>query len=126
MELEVVSTGAEAREARLCRSVQALAAEPPSAEEAKRRPAVAGHGENLVFEFDEAYTAYVDGFEVLPGETQLLALQAVDREVSGMVRAADTALWTEAARREEPRWRAVRAAAADVLRVFDWSAESSS
>ena len=126
MKLEVVSTGAEAREARLCRSVQALAAEPPSAAEAKRRPTVAGYGENLVFEFDEAYTAYVDGFEVLPSEAQLLALQAVDREVSAMVRAADTALWTEGARREEPHWRALRAAAADVLRVFEGWAEASS
>ena len=125
MKRDFVLTGAVDREERLSRSVQALAEEPPSAAEAKRRPLSAGHAENLVFEFDEAYTNFVDGFEVLPSEAQMLALQAVDREVSAMVGAADAALWTEAARQEEPCWQAVRAAAAHVLRVFDWPFESS-
>jgi len=87
---------------------------------ARRQPANPGYGEKLVFEFDEAYTAYVDGFETLPAEAQLLALQAVDTQVSSMVRAKDVALWTEAARREDPEWLSVRSLATRVLSVFDW------
>ena len=106
--LEVVRTAPGGREARLWRAVASLAEMPPSAEEAKRRPVVAGHAENLAFEFDEAYTAFVESFEELPSETQLLALQAVDTQVSSMVRAQDAGLWTEQARREDEVWRAVR------------------
>ena len=119
-EFEVVegraSTG---REARLRRASAGLAKVPPSAEEAKRLPARPGFVENLVFEFDEAYTAFVEGFETLPSEEQLLALQAVDTHVSAMVRARDAALWTERARREDAPWEEVRARAAHVLRVFE-------
>lgn len=116
----VVDTAPTGREARLQRAIAGLAAEPPSAEESKRRPARPGFAENLVFEFDEAYTAFVEGFETLPSEAQLLALQAVDTHVSAMVRARDAALWTERARREDPPWVEVRALAARVLHVFDW------
>ena len=119
--LEVVGGATTGREARLQRAISGLAAEPPSAEEAKRRPPRQGFAENLVFEFDEAYTAFVEGFETLPSEEQLLALQAVDVHVSAMVRAKDAALWTERARREDPPWVEVRALAAHVLRVFEWT-----
>ncbi len=118
--LEVVRSAPEGREARLWRAIASLAEMPPSAEEAKRRPVVAGHAENLVFEFDEAYTAFVESFEVLPSESQLLALQAVDTHVSSMVRAQDAALWTEQERREEEVWHGVRALAREVLDAFDW------
>lgn len=116
----VVGTAPTGREARLQRAVAGLAAEPPSASEARRVPARPGFTENLVFEFDEAYTAFVEGFETLPSEEQLLALQAVDTHVSAMVRAKDAALWTERARREDPPWLEVRVLAAHVLRVSDW------
>ena len=120
-EFEVVegraSTG---REERLRLAIAGLAEVPPSAEEAKRRPARPGFAENLVFEFDEAYTAFVEGFETLPSEEQLLALQALDTHVSAMVRARDAALWTERARREDAPWQEVRVLAARVLRVFEW------
>ena len=59
--LEVVGGATTGREARLQRAISGLAAEPPSAEEAKRRPPRQGFAENLVFEFDEAYTAFVEG-----------------------------------------------------------------
>jgi hypothetical protein len=119
--LEVVAGPASTgREARLRRAIAGLAAAPPSVEEAKRRPARPGFAENLVFEFDEAYTAFVEGFETLPSEEQLLALQAVDTHVSAMVRARDAALWTERARREDAPWAEVRVLAAHVLHVFDW------
>jgi len=118
--LEVARTAPAGREARLWRAVASLAESPPSVEEAKHRPVVAGYAENLVFEFDEAYTAFVEGFEALPSESQLLALQAIDTHVSAMVRARDATLWTEQARREEVVWRDVRVLARDVLDVFDW------
>jgi len=82
--------------------------------------AVQGLAENLVFEFDEAYTAFVEGFERLPTDAQLLALQAMDTRLSAMVRARDAALWTEAARRDEPDWQEVRRLAAEVLSAFGW------
>ena len=109
-------------EARLWRAVAALAEMPPSEEVARRQPVKQGFGENLVFEFDEAYTAYVEGFGELPGEAQLLALQAVDTQVSSMVRAKDVALWTEAARRADPEWLSVRALAERVLDAYAWPA----
>ena len=121
-EIEIVGSASSGREARLQRAILGLAENPPSAEEAKRRPARPGLAENLVFEFDEAYTAYVEGFETLPSEEQLLALQAVDTHVSRMVRAKDAELWTERARREEAPWSQVRELAGHVLRVFGWRA----
>ncbi len=105
---------------RLWRAVACLAEAPPSAEESARRPATAGFAENLVFEFDEAYTSFVEGFEALPTEKQLVALQAVDTHVSSMVDAKDASLWTEEARREAGVWQDVRALAERVLEVFDW------
>jgi hypothetical protein len=79
-----------------------------------------GAAENLVFEFDEAYTSFVEGFETLPTEEQLVALQAVDTHVSSMVDAKDAALWTEGARREAGVWQDIRTLAERVLEVFDW------
>ena len=119
-ELEIEGSASSGRESRLQRAILGLAENPPSVEEAKLRPARPGFAENLVFEFDEAYTAYVEGFEALPSEEQLLALQAVDTHVSKMVRAKDAELWTERARREEAPWAHVRELAAHVLRVFEW------
>ena len=119
-ELPVAKSSLAGREQRLWRAVLSLAEVPPSAEEAKRRPVSAGFAENLVFEFDEAYTAFVEGFETLPSESQLISLQAVDTRVSAMVRASDAALWTEQARREAADWQDVRRLARAVLSAFDW------
>jgi len=119
-ELPVARAAPTGREARLWRAVASLAEDPPSAEEAKRRPVPAGFAENLVFEFDEAYTAFVEGFEVLPSEIQLISLQAVDTQVSSMVRAKDAALWTEQARRDDPDWDEVRRCARAALAAFAW------
>jgi len=110
------------RESRLWRAVASLAEAPPSAEASRSQPPQAGFGENLVFEFDEAYTTYVEGFAELPTEAQLAALQSVDTKVSSMVRAADASLWTDDARREDPSWREVRDLAERVLEVFGWPA----
>ena len=115
--MQVVPSG---QDSRIWRAVACLAEAPPSAEESARRPATAGFAENLVFEFDEAYTSFVEGFETLPTEKQLVALQAVDTHVSSMVDAKDASLWTEEARREAGGWQDVRALAERVLEVFDW------
>jgi hypothetical protein len=76
--------------------------------------------ESLVVEFDDAYTAYVEGFEQLPSESQMIALQAVDTKLAAMVRAKDAALWTDRARREDPIWSEVRELAADAIEEFAW------
>lgn len=112
----------EGRALRLWRIVLSLSQTP----DPPRRPAaggasgVAGLAENLVFEFDEAYTAFVEGFVALPSERQMLALQAVDTQLARMVAARDATLWTEQARREAPVWNEVRTLAAQVLAAFDW------
>ena len=112
----------QGRAARLWRVVLSLSETPPSAEDGALRPAVPGHAENLVFEFDEAYTDFVDGLKKLPSESQMRALQAVDLKVSSMVGAKDAALWTDRARREDEHWGELRQLAARVLSAFDWTA----
>ncbi len=79
-----------------------------------------GHAQVLVVEFDDAYTEFVEGFEQLPSESQMLALQAVDTQLSAMVGAKDAALWTARARHEEPAWTALRELVADVIEAFSW------
>jgi len=60
--------------------------------------------QGLVVEFDEAYTCFVEGFEQLPSESQMIALQAVDTKLSAMIGAKDATLWTLRARREDQIW----------------------
>ncbi len=62
----------------------------------------------------------MDGTSVLPSETQMLALQAIDTKLAAMVGAKDVELWTERARREDPLWSEVRTLASRVLDEFDW------
>ena len=112
----------QGRAARLWRAVLCLAEMPPSEEDAVLRPVVPGHAENLVFEFDEAYTDFVDGLKKLPSESQMLALQEVDVKVSSMVGAKDISLWTDRARREDENWAELRQLAARVFSAFDWPA----
>ncbi len=84
------------------------------------RGGVAGRSENLVAAFDEAYTSFVDSFESLPGEAQLLALQTMDKQLSSMVRAKNADLWTQKAHLSNPHWVKVRYLAADVIEAFEW------
>ena len=72
----------------------------------------------IVVEFDEAYTAFVDGFEELPSESQLLALQAIDTKVSAMVAAKDSAMWTPRARLEDRDWNDLRVLAVLAIEKF--------
>ena len=72
----------------------------------------------LVVEFDEAYTAFVDGLENLPSESQMIALQAIDTKLSAMLRAQDAAHWTPQARIEHPCWIEVRVLVVDVMDAF--------
>lgn len=117
----VAATGPAARLQRALR----LLAEPPrsgtGAEGPSRASAAAGRVENLVVEFDEAYTAFIEGCEVLPAESQLEAVQAVDARLSSMVRAADASLWTERSHRESACWLEVRGLAAAAMRAFGWA-----
>ena len=105
---------------RLSRVVLALAAPPRAPEPLSRAKGLPGQTENLVLEFDEAYTAWVEGFQVLPEEAQLIALQRVDRQLAGMVAAKDADLWTAQAHREAGAWHEVRALAAQVVELFGW------
>jgi hypothetical protein len=116
--LERVRAPSAGRDLRLWRSVVLLAEPPPEMNPPPN--GVPGQSENFVFEFDEAYTAYVEGFESLPSEGQMLALQAVDRKVAQMVAMKEAAIWTEAARRENAHWLELRSLASRVLVEFDW------
>lgn len=112
--------------ARLERALSLLAEPPPGGPDAAGAPgaeraSTAGRVENLVVEFDEAYTAFIESCDVLPGESQLEAVQAVDARLSSMVRAADASLWTERAHRESARWSEVRGLAAAAMRAFGWA-----
>ena len=102
------------RDERIWRAIFSLAAIPGP------KPRAAGHVENLVFEFDEAYTAYIDSMEVLPSEAQLTSLQAIDTKLSRMVRAKEASLWGDAAWRDDPNWDEVRALSAHALEEFGW------
>ena len=115
-----VTRGVDAATARLSRIVLALAASPPSPGASRRAKGLPGQTENLVLEFDEAYTAWVEGFTVLPEEAQLIALQRVDRQLAEMVAAKDAGLWTEQAHREAGVWHEVRALAGAVVELFGW------
>jgi hypothetical protein len=76
--------------------------------------------EQLVVEFDDAYTVFVEGMESLPAEASLVALQAVDRQLAAMVRAQDAELWSERALREDARWHEAQRLAFAVIEIFDW------
>jgi hypothetical protein len=114
----------DGRSARLWRVVVSLATPPENSSgdgnRARESAQISTHAENLAAEFDEAYTEFVDGFDQLPRESQLLALQAVDTKLAAMVRAKDAALWTVQACREDPSWREVRVLAEATIAEFDW------
>lgn len=115
------------REARLWRvlvelSVQVEEARAAFAKQQKPRLLVPGRLENLVVEFDDAYTVYVEGMDDLPAEAQLLALQAVDRQLAAMVGAKEAELWTERALREDRRWSRAQKLARAAIHAYDWPA----
>lgn len=84
------------------------------------KPFVAGVLERLVVEFDDAYTIFVEGMDRLPSEAQLLALQAVDRQLVAMVRAQDAELWTQKGLREDPRWGEAHQRVVAAIEAFAW------
>ncbi|MEZ4333134.1 MAG: hypothetical protein R3F35_15345 [Myxococcota bacterium] len=88
----------------------------------KTRPMLPGRLENLVVEFDDAYTFFVEGMTSLPTEAQMLALQAIDRQLAAMIRAREAELWTERALREDARWSEAQRMAAAVIEAFAWPA----
>ena len=73
------------------------------------------HSEELVAEFDEAYTGFIQGMDELPKESHLLALQAVDTKLSALIQMKDTSLWTALAFRDDPHWREVRVLAGTAM-----------
>ena len=103
--------------ARLRRALSSLATSPGDNPVASN--AFPAHAENLVVEFDEAYTGFVEGMDQLPSESQLLALQAVDTSLAAMVRIKDASLWTADAFRGDPRWNEVRALAEAAIGEYE-------
>ncbi|MBK7949264.1 MAG: hypothetical protein IPK00_11110 [Deltaproteobacteria bacterium] len=125
LRLETGPAAPTGREARLWRvlvelSVQVEEARAAFARDGKPRALLPGRLENVVVEFDDAYTVYVEGMERLPDEAQLLALQAVDRQLAGMVGAKEAALWTEQALREDRRWNEAERLARAAIRAHAW------
>ncbi len=86
----------------------------------KPKPLAPGHLERLVVEFDDAYTTFVEGMVELPSEAQLMSLQAIDRQLSSMVRAQEAELWTGQALRDDVRWRDAQRLAHGVIEAFAW------
>lgn len=86
----------------------------------KPKPLAPGHLERLVVEFDDAYTTFVEGMVELPSEAQLMSLQAIDRQLSAMVRAQEAGLWTRQALCEDVRWRDAQRLACGVIEAFEW------
>jgi len=114
----------EGPSARLWRVLVSLATAPREPQDESRESTeTSTHSESLVVEFDQAYTDFVEGFDQLPSESQLLALQAVDTQLAAMVGAKDALLWTVRACREDSRWIEVRALAEKVVDEFDWPGE---
>lgn len=125
VEGRVAPTGRDARLWRvlleLSRSVVEAAVDTSDRSDAPRaKPLAPGQLERLVVEFDDAYTTFVEGMERLPTESQLMAIQAVDRQLAAMVRAQEAELWTQRALREDDRWRETQRLASSVLEAFDW------
>lgn len=118
------------RDARLWRVVLELRAVVDEAAEieggngaaVKPKPLAPVRLERLVVEFDDAYTAFVEGMERLPSEAQLVALQAVDRQLAAMVAAKDASLWTAKALRDDARWGEAGRLARGVIEAFAWPA----
>ncbi len=111
------------RDARLWRVIVELShslGAPESTEVPPSKPFAPGQIERLVVEFDDAYTTFVEGMEHLPSEAQFIALQAVDRQLTALVRAEDAELWTQKALREDPRWIEAQQLAFGVIEVFAW------
>jgi hypothetical protein len=104
--------------ARLWRSLVSLAAPPEDG--SGGLDAVSVRAENLVVDFDEAYTGFFQESDRLPSESQLLALQAVDTKLAEMVRTKDAEIWTNRAWREHSNWREVRALAECAIGEFEW------
>lgn len=121
--LETAPAAPTGREARLWRVLVELSVQVEEARAAEKpRMLLPGRLENIVVEFDDAYTVYVEGMDRLPDEAQLLALQAVDRQLAGMVRAKEAALWTENALREDRRWGEAQRLALAAIRAYAWPA----
>jgi hypothetical protein len=106
------------RSTRLWRALASLAAPPE--DESGELVATSARAENLVVEFDEAYTGFFEGSDHLPSESQLLALQAVDTKLAAMVRAKDAELWTVRGFREDSSWSEVRVLAEAAIGEFSW------
>ncbi len=124
MSIRSTSSVAAAGPAARLQRVLSLLAEPPRVGPGASgavRESTPGRVENLVVEFDEAYTAFIEGCDALPAEPQLEALQSVDARLSSMVRAADASLWTERGHRDNPGWSEVRSLADAAIRAFGWA-----
>lgn len=125
VEGRVAPTGREARLWRvlleISRSVvEAVVQGAGRSESPKPKLLAPGHLERLVVEFDDAYTTFVEGMVELPSEGQLMALQAIDRQLAAMVRAQEAELWTRQALREDVRWRDAQRLAYGVIEAFAW------
>lgn len=124
VDLSIAVDEADARHAAVVAAsggvVPAASAAGGPADSRRGKGLASGQLEKLVVEFDDAYTSFVEGMQVLPSEAQLVALQAVDRQLAAMVRAQEAELWTERAVREDRRWREAQRLARVVIEAFDW------
>ena len=118
-------TGRDARLWRVLVELSLSVGESRDDSTATQRPKsfVPGQLERLFVEFDDAYTTFVEGMECLPSETQLVAVQAVDRQLAAMLRAQEEELWTQKGLREDARWLEVQRLSVGAIEAFAWPSQ---
>lgn len=100
----------------LAEVVESLAAAPGSAIAPKPKPGQ--RHDALSLEFDDLYERYIGTLTELPPEAGLIALQALDTQLTAMAGAANAELWTASAIASAPEWEVVRELARRVLVQF--------
>lgn len=121
----VAPTGRDARLWRVLVELSLAVGESRDDSTATQRPKsfVPGQLERLFVEFDDAYTIFVEGMERLPSDVQLVAIQAVDRQLAAMVRAQEEELWTQKGLREDGRWLELQRLSLGVIEAFAWPSQ---
>ena len=105
---------------RLCHALQALAAGADA--QAELLPELACEADELALEFDNWLKEALAKYRGEMSAEQIASLEEVDRLLDEMAGPHRTNLWSEAALREDRRWRRARTLAHAALERFGWPA----
>ena len=92
----------------------------PGREALAELPAASNRADRLALSFDEHYTEYMQTMTILPGEKQMLSLQALDSALNAISGPENLDLWTDASFINDPAWDEIRELAERVMFEFDW------